>query len=57
MQTRPSAPAGFPEAAEEPRRVPMPPELKAEIRRLLAAALVADVRADEAAQAQPDQDD
>ena len=41
----------------EGRHAPIPPELKAEIRRLLAAALVADVRAGRAAQDQQDEDE
>lgn len=56
LTPRAPAPAGSPAAADEPRRVPMPPELKAEIRRLLAEALIADVPADQAAQDEHDED-
>jgi hypothetical protein len=49
--------AAAPHAGIQPnadgRPAPMPPELKAEIRRLLAAALIADVRADQAAHEPP----
>lgn len=44
-----SGPAGPPAAAEEPGRVRVPEALKLELRRLLAEALIADVRADQAA--------
>jgi hypothetical protein len=49
-----SPPADSPVAAEESRRVPMPAELKAEIRRLLAEALIADVGADQEADREKD---
>jgi hypothetical protein len=54
MERRALAQPEPPAPAEERRRVPMPPELKAEIRRLLAEALIADVGADQEADREKD---
>ena len=47
MQTRAAAQAGSSAPAEAPRRLPISESLKLELRRLLAEALIADVRAEQ----------